>query len=98
MCGTRAHAISNIYRIRLIRHCGYYLFHCPILCGIYSRVATNQEWHLLISLNLSLVPRPLPRFQCTLNTVDEAEKSDPFTDIEEDEDEVEVNELVLDDC
>ena len=27
------------YHIHSIRHRGYYLFHCPILCGIYSRVA-----------------------------------------------------------
>ena len=27
------------YHIRSIRHRGYYLFHRPILCGIYSRVA-----------------------------------------------------------
>ena len=46
-------------------------------------------------MNLSLVPRPLPHFQCTLNTADDAEESDPFTDIEEDNDELE-NELVLD--
>ena len=52
----------------------------PILCGVYSRVATNQERRLLISVDLSLIPRPLPRFQCTLNTVDEAEESDLFAD------------------
>ena len=43
-------------------------------------------------------PQTTPIFQCTLDTTDEAEKSDPFTDIEEDEDELEANELVLDDC
>ena len=74
----------------------YYLFHHPILCGIYSRVATNWEWCLLIPANLSLIPRPLLHFQCTLNTADESEESDPFADIE-DEDELEENEFVLDD-
>ena len=34
----------------------------------------------------------------TLDTADESEESDPFADIEEDEDELEENELVLDDC
>ena len=34
----------------------------------------------------------------TLDTAYEAEQSDPFADIEEDEDELEENELVLDDC
>ena len=29
----------SAYRIRSIRRHGYYLFHHPILCGIYSRVA-----------------------------------------------------------
>ena len=47
----------------------------------------------MISVNLTLVPRPLPNFQCTLDTVDEAEESDPFTDIEEDIDKLEENEL-----
>ena len=48
----------------------------------------------MISVNLSLVPRQLPSFQCTLDTADEAEESDPFTDIEEDVDELEENELL----
>ena len=56
----------------------YYLFHHPILCGIYSRVATNREWCLLIPANLSLISRPLLHFQCTLNTADESEESDPW--------------------
>ena len=60
-------------------------------------VASIQERHLLISVNLSFVPRPLPCFQCTLDTADEAEESDPFTDIEEDENKLE-NKLILDDC
>ena len=34
----------------------------------------------------------------TLDTADEAEESDPFADIEGDEDELEENKLVLDDC
>ena len=66
----------------------------PNLCGVYSRAASNREQRLLISVNLSLVPRPLPHFQCT----DKADESDLFTNIEEDEDELEENELVLDDC
>ena len=48
-------------------------------------------------MNLSLIPRSLPHFQCTLNTADKAEESDPFADTEEDKDELEENELVLDD-
>ena len=47
-------------------------------------------------MNSSLIPRPLPHFQCTLDTADEAEESDPFTDIEEDDDEL-GNKLILDD-
>ena len=57
-----------------------------------------RERCLLISVNLCLFPNPFPRFQWTLNTADEAEKSDPFADIEEDKDELEENELVFDDC
>ena len=74
------------------------LFHRPILCDVYLRVVTNQERRLLISVNLSLIPRPLPHFQCTLDTADEAQESDPFADIEEDEDELEENEFILDVC
>ena len=40
----------------------------PNLCGIYSRVATNRGWRLLISVNSNLIPRPIPHFQCTLDT------------------------------
>ena len=87
---------QDIYHIRLIRRRGYYFFHCPILCGVYSRAVTKREQCLLISVELSLIPRPLPCFQCTFDTADEAEESDPFIDIEEDDDELE-NELVLDD-
>ena len=39
----------TMYRICSIRRCGYYLFHCAILCGFYSRVATNWERRLLNS-------------------------------------------------
>ena len=38
------------YRICSIRRRGYYLFHREILCSFYSRVATNQERHLLNSM------------------------------------------------
>ena len=38
------------YRICSIRHHGYYLFHRAILCGFYSRAATNWERHLLNSV------------------------------------------------
>jgi len=38
------------YHIRTIRHRGYYLFHHAILCGFYSRVATNRERNLLNSV------------------------------------------------
>ena len=41
---------KNRYRIRSIRRLGYYLFHRPILCGVYSRAAF---------INISeLEPRP----------------------------------------
>ena len=50
-------------------------------------------------MNWSLVPRETIRTEtATLDTAYEAEQSDPFADIEEDEDELEENELVLDDC
>ena len=39
-----------VYCICSIRHRSYYLFHHVILCGFYSRVATNWEWHLLNSV------------------------------------------------
>ena len=39
----------DVYHICLIRCRGYYLFHRTILCGFYSRVATNQERRLLNS-------------------------------------------------
>ena len=38
------------YRICLIRHRGYYLFHHAMLCGFYSRAATIQERRLLNSV------------------------------------------------
>ena len=97
---AKNHQIECIdnYCICSIRHRGYYLFYHPILCSVYSRAATNRERHLLISVDLSLIPRPLPHFQCTLDTADEAEESDPFADIEEDDDKFWKNELVLDDC
>ena len=85
---------DQVYRIHSIRSHSYYLFHCPILCSVYSRVATNWEWCSLISVSLSLVPRLFPHFQCILDTVDEAEESHPFADIEEDEYELE-NKLFL---
>ena len=38
-----------IYRISLIRHCGYnFLYCCSFLCGYYSRVATIWRWHLFL--------------------------------------------------
>ena len=44
--------------------------HCPILCSVYSKAATNRERYLLLSVHLSLIPRPIPRFQCIrINTV-----------------------------
>ena len=43
----------SIYRICSIRRRGYYLFHCAILCGFYSRAATNRERRLLNSSVLS---------------------------------------------
>ena len=72
-------------RIRSIRCRGYDLFDRPILA------ASIRERRLL---NLSLAPDH-PLFQCALDTADEAEESDPFADIEEDELD---NELVLDNC
>ena len=62
------------------------LFHHAILCGFYLRAATNREQHLLNSV-LSIK-----------STDSELEESDPFTDVEENEDELEENELVLEDC
>ena len=41
---------SVIYRIRSIKRRGYYLFHRPSLCGVYSRAATIRERRLLIPL------------------------------------------------
>ena len=40
--------INDLYRIRSIRHRGYYLFHRPSLCGVYSRAVTIREQCLLI--------------------------------------------------
>ena len=37
--------VHEVYRIHLIRHWGYYLFHQSILYGFYSRVATIRERH-----------------------------------------------------
>ena len=37
-----------MYRIRSIRRRGYYLFHRPSLCGVYSRAATIRGRRLLI--------------------------------------------------
>jgi len=44
--------------------------------------------------------QPEESLPCTLATATdtELEKSDPFADVEEDEDELEENELVLEDC
>ena len=39
------------YRICSIRRRGYYLFHHVILCGFYSRAATNRERRLLNSVS-----------------------------------------------
>ena len=39
-------------RICSIRRRGYYLFHHAILCGSYSRAATNRERRLLNSVLL----------------------------------------------
>ena len=58
-------------------------------------MVTNREWRLLISVNLTLVPDHSHVFNVHGGSGDE-EKSDPFTDIEEDEDRLE-NKL-LDDC
>ena len=33
--------VSYLYHVCLIRRRGYYLFHHAILCGFYSRAATN---------------------------------------------------------
>ena len=43
--------MCSTYRICSIRRCGYYLFHHAILCGFYSRAATNREWRLLNSVS-----------------------------------------------
>ena len=45
-----------------------------------------------------LEPRPQTTPTFSMHTADEAEESDPFADIEEDDDEFLKNELVLDNC
>ena len=46
----RKSSAKNEYRICSIRRRGYYLFHHVILCGFYSRAATNRERRLLNSV------------------------------------------------
>ena len=41
------------------------LISSPDFVQRHSRVATNREWRSFISVNSSLVPRQLSRFQCT---------------------------------
>ena len=48
-CSLQKHAE---YRICSIRRRSYYLFHRAILCGFYSRAATNRERRLLNSVFL----------------------------------------------
>ena len=59
------------------------------MCGVYSRAAIIREQRLFLSVNVSLIK---------IDTTDEEEEGDPFADIEEDENELEENELVLDNC
>ena len=40
--------LYTMYRIRSIKRHGYYLFHHPSLCGVYSRAETIREQRLLI--------------------------------------------------
>ena len=75
--------LYNYYRICSIRRRSYYLFYRAILCGDYSRAATIRERRLF-----------LPSLLYTA----EVEESDPFADVEEDENELEENEVVLEDC
>jgi len=53
MYGSRVESQSTrkwFYCICVIRCRGYYLFHHAILCGFYSRAATNREQRLLNSV------------------------------------------------
>ena len=74
---------STVYCICSIRRRGYYLFHRPVLCGVYLRAATNWEWHLLISVNLTLWASPDHSHVFNAHSWSgDREKSDPFADIE----------------
>ena len=47
ICGmTLPNIPEQEYRICSIRRRGYYLFHCAILCGVYTRAATIRERRL----------------------------------------------------
>ena len=65
-----------------IHSIGYYLFYRTILCGDYSRATTIREQRLFLSALLGTA---------------EVEESDPFADVEEDENKLEENEAVLED-
>ena len=81
------------YCICSIRRCGYYLFHHTILCGFYSRAATIREQRLLNSVSQSV------KSFVNVKAMDtEFKESDPFTDVEEDKDELEETKLVLVNC
>ena len=64
--------------------------------GLNTDRAEDDEIHCLKEGEVAADARETIRI-ATLDTADESEESDPFADIE-DEDELEENELVLDDC
>ena len=97
-----------VYHIHSIRCHGYYLFHYAILYGFYLRVAfiiklgtEDEEIHCLKEGGEAADARESIRRDTAMlatATDTELQESDPFTDVEEDEDELEENELVLEDC
>ena len=91
-----------MYRIRPIRRRGYYLFHHAILCGFYWRAVfiklgtEDKKIHCLREGVVATPSNSIRRDTAMLATATDTElkaKSDPFTDVEEDKDELEENEL-----
>ena len=91
-----------------IRSHSYYLFHHAIFCGFYWRVATIWELRLLNSVVSVKEIYCLKKGELAADTREsirgdtatdsELKESNPFTNVEEDDDELEENELVLEDC
>ena len=104
---------NHSYHIRLIRCHGYYLFHHTIFVwllferGYNLRLAfiklgtEDEEIHCLKEGGVAADAREsIQRDTATLASVTdtELEESDPFVDFEDDEDELDENKLVLEDC